>query len=126
MRNRTVTLYLSSVILVLSVPAWAQQPAAAPTAPPPTATPPANPLDNVPDAMPFDVPYGAPISFEHAKAVIAAAQAEAAKRNWEGGKIVGAIGVSGGTGSQDEVVAKAGAVAPGGAPAAPATPTPRK
>ncbi len=27
----------------------------------------------------------------------------------EGGKLIGAIGVSGGTGSQDEVIAKAGA-----------------
>ncbi|MBI3707601.1 MAG: heme-binding protein [Proteobacteria bacterium] len=133
--------------------------------------------------MPFNVPYGAPISADKAREVIAAAAAEAKKRNWpmnisvvdgggnlvafermdgaqvgsvaisqhkahaaavfrretkifeggiqggftylltldgvigsrggipliEGGKIVGAIGVSGGTGSQDEVVAKAGA-----------------
>jgi len=142
-----------------------------------------NPLDVIPDQMPFNVPYGAPISLEHAKAVIAAAVAEAEKRHWnmnvavvdsggnlvafermdgaqlasivisehkarvavtfrreskalengiqagnhylltldgvigsrggipliEGGKIIGAIGCSGGTGSQDEVVAKAGA-----------------
>jgi uncharacterized protein GlcG (DUF336 family) len=215
MLNRAVRLFLSSTILVVSSPALAQQPAAAhapptaapaaaPTASAPAATPPANPLDNVPEAMPFDVPYGAPISLEHARAVIAAATAEAAKRNWklniavvdsganlvafvrmdgaqlasiavsehkaraaatfrretkvfegavqggnvyaltldgiiasrggiplvEGGKLVGAIGVSGGTGSQDEVVAKAGAAALGGAaapaaaaPAAAATPT---
>ena len=143
-----------------------------------------NPLDAIPDQMPFNVPYGAPIGMEHAKAVIAAAEAEAKKRNWpmnitvvdsganlvafermdgaqlasvsisqhkaraaakyrretkifengiqvsgfnyvmtlddviasrggiplvEGGKMIGAIGVSGGTGSQDEVIAKAGA-----------------
>ena len=143
-----------------------------------------NPLDAVPEVMPFDVPYGPPIALERAKAVIAAAAAEAQRRNWkmniavldsgghlvafermdgallasiavsehkartavifrreskafenaiqltgfhyvttvdgviaarggiplvENGKLIGAIGVSGGTGSQDEVVAKAGA-----------------
>jgi uncharacterized protein GlcG (DUF336 family) len=142
-----------------------------------------NPLDAVPDAMPFNVPYGAPITAERAQAIIAAAVAEAKKRNWpmnvsvvdsggnlvafermdgaqlasisisqhkartaakyrretkvfengvqsgfnyvitlddvvasrggiplvEGGKLIGAIGCSGGTGSQDEVIAKAGA-----------------
>ncbi|HEY1328080.1 MAG TPA: heme-binding protein [Casimicrobiaceae bacterium] len=147
-------------------------------------TPPANPLDAVPDKLPFDVPYGAPISLERAEAAVAAAVAEAKKRNWslivtvvdsganlvafarmdgaqlgsiaisqhkaraaatfrretkafengiqqgnlhylltldgiiasrggiplvENGKIVGAIGCSGGTGSQDEVACKAGA-----------------
>ncbi len=143
-----------------------------------------NPLDVIPDKMPFDIPYGTPISLEKAQAVIAAAEAEAKKRDWklniavvdsgahlvafarmdgaplgsvavsqhkarfaaetrretkawesaiqqsgftyqvtlddiiasrggvplvEGGKLIGAIGCSGGTGSQDEVVAKAGA-----------------
>jgi len=146
--------------------------------------PPPNPLDAVPEVMPFDIPYGAPIVLERAKAVIAAAAAEAQKRNWkmniavldsganlvafermdgallasiavsehkaraaviyrretkvfenaiqlsnyhyvvtidgviasrggiplvENGKLIGAIGCSGGTGSQDEVVAKVGA-----------------
>lgn len=33
--------------------------------------------------MPFDIPYGAPISLEHAKQVLAAAEAEAKKRNWK-------------------------------------------
>jgi uncharacterized protein GlcG (DUF336 family) len=142
-----------------------------------------NPLDAVPDAMPFNVPYGAPITADRAQSIIAAAVAEAKKRNWpmnvsvvdsggnlvafermdgaqlasisisqhkartaakyrretkvfengvqsgfnyvitlddvvasrggiplvEGGKLIGAIGCSGGTGSQDEVIAKAGA-----------------
>ena len=143
-----------------------------------------NPLDTVPEKMLFDVPYGAPISLERASAAIAAAVAEAKKRDWklnvavvdsggnlvafqrmdgaqlasiqisehkartavnfrretkvfengiqlnnynyiltldgviasrggiplvEGGKIIGAIGCSGGTGSQDEVACKAGA-----------------
>jgi len=145
---------------------------------------PPNPLDTVPEKMLFDIPYGTPISLERAAAVIAAAVAEAKKRDWklnvavvdsggnlvafqrmdgaqlasiqisehkaraavnfrretkvfengvqlnnlnyiltldgviasrggiplvEGGKIVGAIGCSGGTGSQDEVACKAGA-----------------
>ena len=144
----------------------------------------ANPLDAVPDKMPFDVPYGAPISLDRAETAIAAAVAEAKKRDWklnvavvdsggnlvafqrmdgaqlasiaisehkartaatyrretkvfengvqlsnlnylltldgviasrggipliEGGKLIGAIGCSGGTGSQDEVACKAGA-----------------
>jgi glc operon protein GlcG len=142
-----------------------------------------NPLDAVPDKMPFDIPYGTPISLDRAEAAIAAAVAEAKKRDWkmniavvdgggnlvafqrmdgaqmasiqvsqhkarasatyrretkafesgvqsglvyqlsldgmiasrggiplvEGGKIIGAIGCSGGSGSQDEVTCKAGA-----------------
>jgi len=144
---------------------------------------PANPLDNVPDKMPFDIPYGPPISLERAQAAVAAAVADAKKRDWklnvsvvdsggnlvafakmdnaqlasiaisqhkarasakyrretkafengvqsglnyvlslddviasrggiplvEDGKLIGAIGCSGGTGSQDEVSCKAGA-----------------
>jgi glc operon protein GlcG len=46
-------------------------------------TPAANPLDTVPDKMPFDIPYGAPISLEHAEAVIAATVAEARKHDWK-------------------------------------------
>jgi glc operon protein GlcG len=143
-----------------------------------------NPLDTVPEKMLFDIPYGTPILLERAEAVIAAAVAEAKKRDWKlnvavvdsggnlvafqrmdgaqlasiqisehkartavnfrretkafengiqlnnqtyiltldgviasrggiplvaGGKIIGAIGCSGGTGSQDEVACKAGA-----------------
>lgn len=147
----------------------------------PAASP--NPLDTVPEKMPFDIPYGTPISLERADAAIAAAVAEAKRRDWkmniavfdgggnlvafqrmdgsqtasiaisqhkaraaamfrretkalenvvqsgnnyilsldgviasrggiplvEAGKLIGAIGCSGGTGSQDEVVCKAGA-----------------
>jgi glc operon protein GlcG len=142
-----------------------------------------NPLDAIPEKMPFDVPYGAPISLDRAEATIAAAVAEAKRRDWklnvavvdtggnlvafqrmdgaqlasiqisqhkahtavifrretkafetgiqsglnylitldgiiasrggiplvDGGKIIGAIGCSGGTGSQDEVACKVGA-----------------
>jgi len=158
--------------LLIANPVYAQSPPAP------------NPLDTVPEKMPFDVPYGAPISLERAEAAIAAAVAEAKKRDWkmnvavvdsggnlvafqrmdgaqlasipisehkarasatyrretvvfenavqrsdfkyimtldgiiasrggvplvEGGKLIGAIGCSGGTGSQDEVTCKAGA-----------------
>jgi glc operon protein GlcG len=158
---------------LLSFSAGAQtQPAPAP-----------NPLDAVPEKMPFDIPYGAPISLDRAEAAIAAAVAEAKRRDWkmnvavvdaggnlvafqrmdgaqvasiqisqhkarasatfrretkvfesgiqsglnyqltldgiiasrggipliEGGKLIGAIGCSGGTGSQDEISCKAGA-----------------
>jgi len=162
---------LCAAMLVAS-PVGAQQPPAS------------NPLDVVPEKMPFDVPYGAPISLARAEAAIAAAVAEAKKRDWkmnvavvdaggnlvafqrmdgaqlasiqvsehkaraaatfrretkifengiqvsnfnyvmtldgviasrggipliEGGKLIGAIGCSGGAGSQDEVSCKAGA-----------------
>ena len=144
-----------------------------------------NPMDNIPEKMPFDIPYGPPISLERAEAAIAAAVAEAKKRDWklnvavvdsggnlvafqrmdgaqiasikisqhkattaaefrretkvfeagiqsglnylitldgvigsrggillmDGGRLIGAIGCSGGTGSQDEVGCKAGEAA---------------
>jgi uncharacterized protein GlcG (DUF336 family) len=158
--------------LLIAIPAYSQSPPAP------------NPLDAVPEKMPFDVPYGAPISLDRAQAAIAAAVAEARKRDWkmnvavvdsggnlvafqrmdgaqlasiaisehkaraaatyrretvvfenaiqrgdfkyiltldgviasrggiplvEAGKLIGAIGCSGGTGSQDEVSCKVGA-----------------
>ncbi|KRH98704.1 heme-binding protein [Curvibacter sp. PAE-UM] len=144
-----------------------------------------NPLDVVAEKQPNDFPYGSPISLERADAVLAAAVAEARRRNWtlacavvdsgtnlvsfkrvdgtqigsidvaihkarasakykrptkafeagiqggnnylltlddviasrggiplmEGGKIIGAIGCSGASGAQDEVVANAGIAA---------------
>jgi glc operon protein GlcG len=42
-----------------------------------------NPLDFVPDEIPFDTPYGPAISLQRAQAAIAAAVAEAKKRNWK-------------------------------------------
>src|ERR1700750_1115078 len=147
--------------------------------------PPANPpAGGTPDAMPFDIPYGMAITGDKAKQILAAAEAEAKKRNWkmniavvdtngdlvyflrrdgaqiasvpisqgkartaaryrrptqifynafetghpyvstldptliaspggfhlvEGGKLVGAIGCSGGTGDQDALICKIGA-----------------
>src|SRR6202451_4788830 len=61
---------------VLSSPALAQTPN--------PATPPAQPsAGGTPDAMPFDIPYGQSIGLEHAKQIVAAAEAEAKKRNWK-------------------------------------------
>jgi uncharacterized protein GlcG (DUF336 family) len=166
-------------IAVMGSPTLAQTQTPAP------ATPPAPPsAGGTPDAMPFDIPYGQSIGLERAKQVMAAAEAEAKKRNWkmniavvdtngeivhfsrmegaqiasgtisigkartaarfrresrlfynafetghpyiatldptlvaspggfplvEGGKIIGAVGCSGGTGDQDAAVCKAGA-----------------
>ena len=161
--------------------AMAQTPAPAPAPATPTAPPAAG---GTPDKMPFDIPYGMSIGLEQAKQVMAAADAEAKKRNWkmniaivdtngelvlfermegaqiasgsistnkartsarfrresrlfynvfeaghgyittldptlvaspggfplvEGGKIIGAIGCSGGTGDQDALICKVGA-----------------
>ena len=164
-------------VAVLSSPAFAQTPT--------PAAPPAQPAaGGTPDAVPFDIPYGQSIGLERAKLVMAAAEAEAKKRNWkmniavvdtngelvhfermegaqigsgsiaigkartsarfrresrvfyniyeaghpyistldptlvaspggfplvEGGKLIGAVGCSGGTGDQDAVICKAGA-----------------
>jgi glc operon protein GlcG len=65
-------------IAVISSPVSAQTPAAAPAAPP--AQPSAG---GTPDAMPFDIPYGVSIGLDRAKQVMAAADAEAKKRNWK-------------------------------------------
>jgi uncharacterized protein GlcG (DUF336 family) len=63
-------------IAVMSSPALAQAPA--------PATPPAPPAaGGTPDAMPFDIPYGQSIGLDRAKLVMAAAEAEAKKRNWK-------------------------------------------
>jgi glc operon protein GlcG len=46
--------------------------------------PPAQPsAGGTPDAMPFDIPYGVSIGLERAKVLMAAAEAEAKKRNWK-------------------------------------------
>jgi len=161
-----------TLALLLSRQAVAQQPPANP------------PAGGTPDAMPFDIPYGMAITGEKAKQILAAAEAEAKKRNWkmniavvdtngdlvhflrmdgaqiasgnisqgkartaaryrrpsqifynayetghpyvstldptlvaspggfplvEGGKLIGAIGCSGGTGDQDALICKVGA-----------------
>jgi glc operon protein GlcG len=51
---------------------------------PAPATPPAPPsAGGTPDVMPFDIPYGMSIGLERARQVMAAAEAEAKKRNWK-------------------------------------------
>src|SRR5476651_300136 len=63
---------------VIALSALAQAPAPAP------ATPPAPPAaGGTPDVMPFDIPYGVSIGLERAKQVMAAAEAEAKRRNWK-------------------------------------------
>jgi glc operon protein GlcG len=63
-------------IAAISTPSLAQTPA--------PATPPAQPsAGGTPDAMPFDIPYGVSIGLERAKQVMAAAEAEAKRRNWK-------------------------------------------
>ena len=175
MSATTSLIFIASGALALAISASSAQ-----------QTPAGNPLDAVPEKMPFDVPYGAPIALERAVTVIAAAVAEARKRDWklnvavvdsggnlvafermdgaqlasiqiaqhkaraavtfrretkafenalqqnnlnyimtldgviasrggiplvDAGKLIGAIGCSGGTGSQDEVACAAGAAA---------------
>jgi len=61
-------------IAAIGSQALAQAPAAPPA--PPSA-------GGTPDKMPFDIPYGQSIGLEKAKQVMAAAEAEAKKRNWK-------------------------------------------
>ncbi len=169
--------FAACVIVMICSAALAQAPA--------PAAPPAQPsAGGTPDAMPFDIPYGVPVGLDRAKQVLAAAEAEAKRRNWkmniavvdpngdlvhfsrmdgaqiasisiaigkartaaryrresrvfynafetghpyvatldptlvaspggipliEGGKVIGAVGCSGGTGDQDAAVCKVGA-----------------
>jgi glc operon protein GlcG len=73
----SMTLAACAVVAIASS-ASAQAPAPAPATP---AAPPA--AGGTPDAMPFDIPYGVSIGLERAKQVMAAAEAEAKKRNWK-------------------------------------------
>ena len=74
--RRIVSMALAACALAaLSSSAQAQTPA--------PATPPAQPsAGGTPDAMPF-IPYGVSIGLERAKQVMAAAEAEAKRRNWK-------------------------------------------
>jgi uncharacterized protein GlcG (DUF336 family) len=174
-----------SITLTACVVALISSQALAQSQTPVAAAAPAQPsAGGTPEIMPFDIPYGQSIGLERAKQVMAAAEAEARKRNWkmnvavvdtngelvqfermegaqiasgtisigkartaarfrretrvfynayetghayvntldptliaspggfplvEGGKLIGAIGCSGGTGDQDAAVCKAGA-----------------
>jgi glc operon protein GlcG len=76
MRSIVSMTLAACALAVLSAPSFAQTPA--------PATPPAPPsAGGTPDAMPFDIPYGMSIGLERAKQVMAAAEAEAKKRNWK-------------------------------------------
>src|SRR6201997_154389 len=76
MRSIVSMTLAACAVAALSSSALAQTPA--------PATPPAQPSSGgTPDAMPFDIPYGQSIGLERAKQVMAAAEAEAKKRNWK-------------------------------------------
>jgi uncharacterized protein GlcG (DUF336 family) len=73
-----------SIKLAVCAVALAGSATLAQTPTPAPATPPAAPsAGGTPDAMPFDIPYGQSIGLERAKQVMAAAEAEAKKRNWK-------------------------------------------
>jgi glc operon protein GlcG len=76
MRSIVSMTLAACAIAALASPTFAQAPA--------PAAPPAQPAaGGTPDAMPFDIPYGVSIGLERAKQVMAAAEAEAKKRNWK-------------------------------------------
>ena len=72
MRLGTSFVLAAVVTLVFGAPVSAQQQ----PAPPPSA-------GGTPEQMPFDIPYGEAIAVDRAKQVLAAAEAEARKRNWK-------------------------------------------
>src|SRR5260370_32255887 len=82
MTRSIVTMTLAACgIAVVSLAAMSSATFAQAPAP---ATPPAQPsAGGTPDAMPFDIPYGTSIGLERAKLVMAAAEAQAKKRNWK-------------------------------------------
>jgi len=76
MRSIVSMTLAACAMAVLTSPTLAQAPA--------PATPPVQPsAGGTPDAMPFDIPYGQSIGLEQAKQIVAAAEAEAKKRNWK-------------------------------------------
>jgi uncharacterized protein GlcG (DUF336 family) len=75
--SMTLAAFASALALAGSA-TLAQTPTPAPAAP---AAPPS--AGGTPDAMPFDIPYGQSIGLERAKQVMAAAEAEAKRRNWK-------------------------------------------
>jgi uncharacterized protein GlcG (DUF336 family) len=78
MRSVVSMILAACTMAVMSSPILAQAPAPAPAAPP---APPS--AGGTPDAMPFDIPYGVSIGLERAKQLMAAAEAEAKRRNWK-------------------------------------------
>ena len=96
MRRFVLRSLIVCVTALMAVQVRAQAPAPAP-APAPAGPPPAG---GTADGTAFDIPYGLPIGLETARKLIAAV---------EGGKLIGAIGCSGGTGDQDAAACKVGA-----------------
>src|ERR1700734_3930900 len=78
MRSMISLAVAAFAVVTIGSQALAQTPAPAPAAPP--AQPSAG---GTPDAMPFDIPYGVSIGLERVKQVMAAAEAEAKRRNWK-------------------------------------------
>jgi glc operon protein GlcG len=79
-REKTMRSIVSMTVAACAIaaivsPTYAQTPA--------PATPPAPSAGGTPDKMPFDIPYGVSIGLERAKQVMAAAEAEAKRRNWK-------------------------------------------
>jgi len=72
-----------SFTLVACAAALVSATAIAQTQTPAPATPAQPSAGGTPDAMPFDIPYGQSIGLERAKQIVAAAEAEAKKRNWK-------------------------------------------
>ena len=78
MRSIVSMTLAACAVIAISTQGLAQTPTPAP------ATPPAPPASGgTPDAMPFDIPYGVSIGLEKAKQAMAAAEAEAKRRNWK-------------------------------------------
>lgn len=75
MRSIVSMTVAACAIAAIVSPTHAQTPA--------PATPPAPSAGGTPDRMPFDIPYGVSIGLERAKQVMAAAEAEAKRRNWK-------------------------------------------
>ena len=69
MRSMTSLMFAACAAVAISSQALAQSPTPAPSA--------------VPEKMPFDIPYGMSIGLDHAKQLVAAAEAEAKKHNWK-------------------------------------------
>jgi uncharacterized protein GlcG (DUF336 family) len=79
--ENTMRSVISMTLAACAVAAISSQALAQAPAP---ATPPAPPsAGGTPDKMPFDIPYGTSIGLEQAKQVMAAAEAEAKKKNWK-------------------------------------------
>jgi hypothetical protein len=103
MTLRTLSAIAFAAGLLAASNAYAQQQA-------PTGAP---DLNVVPDKMPFATPYGPPITMERAQPYLLTLDDVIASGGGipliEGGKLIGAVGCSGGTDSQDQTVCTAAA-----------------